>query len=37
MNSITKLTGIAISAIFLFAGPVWEEGNAKLGKKVFNK
>ncbi|MBG07081.1 MAG: cytochrome c family protein [Rhodospirillaceae bacterium] len=37
MNSITKLTGIAISAVFLFAGPVWAEGNAKLGKKVFNK
>ena len=37
INSITKLTGIAISAVFLFAGPVWAEGNAKLRKKVLNK
>jgi len=37
MNSFRKLTGIAISALFLFASPVWAEGDAKLGKKVFNK
>ena len=33
MKLISKLTGIAISAVFLFADPMHSEGNAKSGKK----